>query len=113
MALWPEHTVGDTAVIVGKVCTVTLTLAVPKQPAWVPVTTYVVVPVGVMVLLAPVTAGVVLLHAYVVAPLAVMVTGSFKQMAALLAVAFTVGIGLTVIKVVPLLVQPLASVPVT
>lgn len=83
----------------------------PVQPAAVvPVTLYVVVLVGVAVNDAPLPVG---LHVYVLAPLAAIVELWFKQIAAGVAVAATVGSGFTVSVTVVVPVQPAAVVPVT
>jgi hypothetical protein len=92
--------------------TVTLTVAVPVHPAvLVPVTVYVVVPVGDTVLEFPLPK--VCDQLYVFAPLAVITEVCPLHIAAGLAVAVTVGNGFTITLTVAVPVHPAALVPVT
>lgn len=104
--------VADVAVTFGTAFTATATVAVFVQPlAAVPVTVYVVFPVGATVTLFPVRLPGIQL--YVLAPPPVSVVDCPLQMVAVADDAVTVGLAFTVIVRVAVLVQPLAAVPVT
>ena len=112
--LAPEHIAAGLADAdtVGNGFTVTLTVAVPVHPAvLVPVTVYVVVELGVTVLLAPLPR--LCDQLYVLAPAAVNTEFAPLHIDAGLAVAVTVGNGLTVTLTVAVPVHPAALVPVT
>ena len=99
------------AVTDGNGFTVTLTVAVPVHPAvFVPVTVYVVVPLGVTVMLAVLPP---VFQLYVFAPLAVNTDVAPLHIAAGLAVAVTDGNGFTVTLTVAVPVHPAVLVPVT
>ena len=100
------------AVTDGNGFTVTLTVAVPEHPSDViPVTVYVVVPVGDTVLELPLPK--LCDQLYVFAPLAVSTEVAPLHIAAGLAVAVTVGNGFTVTLTVAVPVHPAVVVPVT
>ena len=111
--LLPAQIVGAlaVAVTVGEGFTVITRVAVPVQPAVVPVTVYVVVIAGETVTEVPVNDPGIQL--YVVAPLAVIVVELPEQIVVLVAVVVTVGLGVTLTVTVCVLVQPLTAVPVT
>jgi len=109
----PLHIAAGLAVAVtdGNGFTVTLTVAVPVHPAvFVPVTVYVVVPLGVTVMLAVLPP---VFQLYVFAPLAVNTDVAPLHIAAGLAVAVTDGNGFTVTLTVAVPVHPAVLVPVT
>lgn len=98
----------------GSELTLTVTIALPLQPAVLPVTVYVVVVEGEAVTLLPVVAerpapGD---HVYVLPPVAVKVVVLPAQMPTF-ALALTDGVELTLTVTTALLLQLLASVPVT
>ena len=108
----PEHTDEpvDVAVTVGKAFTDTLTDAVLVQPfTSVPVTLYVVVPVGVNATASTTP----LSHAYDVAPPPVKVTDVPEQTEELVEEAVTIGKSFTVTLTDAVFVQAFASVPIT
>lgn len=109
----PEQIVAPDVVVVtvGEGFTVMMRVAVAVQPADVPVTVYVVVPVGETVTVAPVSDPGI--QVYVVAPEAVIDVELPEQIVALVVVVVTVGVGLTLIVRVAVFVQPFAAVPVT
>ena len=99
------------ATTVGNGLTVIVTVEVFVQPlAFVPVTVYVVVLVGLTTGLPLRLPGI---QVYVAAPLALKVDEAPTQIVVDDALATTVGNGLTVIVTVEVFVQPLAFVPVT
>ena len=115
VALKPAH-IGLTGLILtgGQLLTVTVTVAVLEQPlAPVPVTVYVVVPVGVTVYGLSVDVVVPSLHEYDAAPVAVRFASCPKQTALWLVSAETVGSCLTLTVTLAVLEHPLPSVPVT
>lgn len=111
--LLPEQIVPPVVVVVtfGVAFTVMTRVAVPVQPADVPVTVYVVVVAGETVCVAPLRLPGIQL--YVVAPEAVSEVLLPEQIVVLVAVVVTVGVGLTVMVRVAVFVQPFAFVPVT
>jgi len=112
--LSPLHIAAGLAVAVtdGNGFTVTLTVAVPEHPSDViPVTVYVVVPVGDTVLELPLPK--LCDQLYVFAPLAVNTELAPLHIAAGLAVAVTDGNGFTVTLTVAVPVHPAVVVPVT
>jgi hypothetical protein len=97
--------------IVGSGFTTSATVRVLAQPAWLPVTVYVVFEEGETVTLAPVSdPG---CQVYVLAPVALSVADCPAQMAVGEALAFTVGNGTTDTVMLAMLVQvPLLPVTV-
>ena len=113
---WLLHKSGGFALVkIGNGLTVTVTVRVPTQPfALVPVTVYVVVAEGETVTAASVAKSVEpSFQTYETAPLAVSVVLSPLQIIADDGVTVIVGFGFTVTVTVAVLVQPLASIPVT
>ena len=115
VAFCPRH-IAFTGLIltVGNWLTVTVTVAVLEQPlSPVPVTVYVVVPVGVTVYGLTVDVVVPSFHEYDAAPLAVRLASCPRQIASWLVSAETVGSCLTLTVTLAVLEHPLPSVPVT
>jgi len=113
VVLLPAHIVAPDVVVVtvGEGLTVMTRVAVAEQPVEVPITVYVVVPVGETVTVVPVSDPGI--QVYVVAPDAVIVVLLPEQIVELVVVVVTVGVGFTLIVRVAVLVQPFAPVPVT
>ena len=99
------------AVMVGFGFTVIAIVVVLEQTPFEPVTVYVVLVAGVTVTFEPINAPG--FQVYVVAPLAVNVVEFPAQIDKLLAVAFTVGIGVTIKFTVLVVVHPKPLAPVT